>query len=304
MSRHQLITQIRQQLTAANIPDAANEARDLVLAALHITRSDLIIASDIPVLEKESAQAISYMNRRLNGEPVDRILGYREFYGRKFFLNLDTLSPREDSECVVDLALEVISKTSTSPFINPSSDPSDHLLPQGEKEEPLLRILDLGTGTGCLLLTLLAELPNATGLGVDLSANAVNMASQNAQNLGLETRTKFKISNWFEAITSQFDLIISNPPYIETSVLSDLEREVRDYDPSLALDGGNDGLDCYRLIAAEAKHALTKQGIVVVEIGMGQENDVVKIFKTHGFSSIKTCNDGGNILRGIAFRAC
>jgi release factor glutamine methyltransferase len=279
LTRHKLHIHLRQQLTAANIPDAANEARDLVLAALHITRSDLIIASDIPVLKNESTQAVNFMNRRLSGEPVDRILGYREFYGRNFFLNNDTLSPREDSECIVELALSLI------------------------KDRQANTILDLGTGTGCLLLTLLAELPNATGLGVDLSANAVNMASQNAQNLGLETRTNFKISNWFEAITSQFDLIISNPPYIETSVLSDLEREVRDYDPSLALDGGSDGLDCYRLIAAEAKHALTKQGIVVVEIGMGQENDVVKIFKTHGFSSIKTCNDGGNILRGIAFQS-
>jgi release factor glutamine methyltransferase len=298
LTRNQLLTHLRQQLTAANIPDAANEARDLVLAALHITRSDLIIASDSPVLEKESAQAISYMNSRLNGEPVDRILGYREFYGRNFYLNLDTLSPREDSECVVDLALSMMNF-----LYNPSSVASRHLLPQGEKEVVQPSILDLGTGTGCLLLTLLAELPNATGLGVDLSANAINMASQNAQNLGLETRTNFKISNWLEAVGDQFDLIISNPPYIETTVLSELEREVREYDPSLALDGGSDGLNCYRLIAAGAKNALKKQGIVVVEIGMGQENDVVKIFKTHGFSSIKTCNDGGNILRGIAFQS-
>jgi release factor glutamine methyltransferase len=302
MTRHQLITHLRHQLTAANIFDATNEARDLVLAALHISRSDLIISSDSPVLDKESAQAISYMNRRLNGEPVDRILGYREFYGRNFYLNLDTLSPREDSECVIDLALQIISKTSNSAFINPSSAASRHARTQGSREEPMLHILDLGTGTGCLLLTLLAELPNSAGLGVDLSANAVNMASQNAQNLGLETRAKFKTSNWFEAVNDQFDLIISNPPYIETHILLELEREVREHDPMLALDGGSDGLECYRLIAAGAKHALTKQGVVVVEIGMGQEKDVINIFKTHGFSSIKTCNDGGNILRGIAFK--
>ena len=280
MTRHQLLTQLRHQFNAANIFDGASEARDLVLAALHISRSDLIISSDSSVLEKESAQAISYMNRRLNGEPVDRILGYREFYGRKFYLNADTLSPREDSECVINLALNMV-----------------------QEGYHKLRILDLGTGTGCLLLTLLSELPNATGLGVDLSENAVTMAAKNAQNLKLDARAKFKTSNWFESVHEQFDLVISNPPYIETAVLPDLEREVRDHDPVLALDGGRDGLDCYKIISAHAHKALCKNGHIIVEIGMGQANAVTGLFTNKGFTLESSCMDSAGITRGLAFKS-
>ncbi len=278
------------------MPDAAHEALDLLLFALKITRSDLITAPDTLVTPEQAAHVTSLMHRRLNGEPVDRILGHREFYGRKFYLNADTLSPREDSECVVDLALSMMNF-----LYNLSSVASRHARTQGSREVVQPSILDLGTGTGCLLLTLLAKLPNATGIGVDLNANAVAMATQNAQNLELNSRAKFIQSNWFDKITEKFDLIISNPPYIETSTLPQLEREVREHDPMLALDGGNDGLDCYRIIAAGAKHALNPNGSVVVEIGMGQEKDVTTTFEAQGFKTLKTCNDGGDILRGIAF---
>ncbi len=278
MIRNQLLAHIRHQLTAANVPDAANESRDLVLASLQLTRTELAISPEAPISTEQTTLAISFANRRIANEPIDRILGYREFYGEKFYLNKDTLSPREDSECVVDLALRIL-----------------------DSKQHDYKILDLGTGTGCLLLTLLAQLPNSTGLGVDLSPNALKMARKNADSLGLIEKVKFKTSNWFETITTQFDLIISNPPYIETSILPQLEREVRDFDPALALDGGSDGLNCYRLIAAGAKQALLPNRYIVVEIGIGQENQVCQIFADHGFTMMKTCNDGGNILRGIAF---
>ncbi len=280
MTRHQLFTQIRQQFIAGNIPDAANEARDLTLAGLNLQRVDLLNAPDAPVLPEQSLQTLNFMQRRLNGEPVDRILGYREFYGHKFYLNLDTLSPREDSECVVNLALSVVK----------------------DRQRPV-HILDLGTGTGCLLLTLLAELPSATGLGIDLSQNAVNMAGKNAQNLKLDARARFITSDWFENVTQKFDLIISNPPYIETHILLQLEREVREHDPMLALDGGSDGLNCYRLIAARAGQVLNPNGYVVVEIGMGQSESVTDIFRYSGLAYKDNCIDGGGICRGLAFKS-
>jgi release factor glutamine methyltransferase len=278
MTRYQLLTKLRQLLFMANIADATNEARDLVLASLSLQRSDLITAPDVFVTPKQATQASNLIQRRLNGEPVDRILGYREFKDRIFHLNADTLSPREDSECVVDLTLEII-----------------------KDKQQKIHILDLGTGTGCLLLSLLTEMPNATGLGVDISKNAVEMATQNAKNLKLDARANFITSNWFEAVNTQFNLIISNPPYIKANILTELEREVRDYDPMLALNGGDDGLDCYRLIAQAAKQALKPHGSIVVEIGKGQGNDVIELFKIHGLNMIKTCKDGGDILRGIAF---
>ncbi len=277
MTRHELLTQLRQQFIAANIPDASNEARDLMLACVNLQRADLLTASQVCVLPQQSEQALGFMHRRLNGEPVDRILGYREFYGHRFCLNGDTLSPREDSECVIDLALSVI-----------------------KDKQQAVRILDLGTGTGCLLLSLLARLPNSTGLGVDLNENAVNMATQNAQHLSLNKRAEFIASNWFESVHEQFDLVISNPPYIETHILPELEREVRDHDPALALDGGYDGLDCYRIIAAGAGKSLSQNGHIIVEIGMGQAEAVTNLFADKGFELLYTCIDGGGIMRGLA----
>ncbi len=278
-TRAALLAKIRQQLVVADIPDAANEARDLVLAALLLKRIDLLRSPEILVMPADTERANALVLRRLKGEPVDRILGYRDFRGRIFQLNADTLSPREDSEALIDLALEV----------------------SGNKPKPL-RILDLGTGTGCLLLTLLAEMPDASGLGIDSARGAVLMAAHNAELLGLEARARFTASHWFEHVSGQFDLIVSNPPYIETSVLPDLEREVRDHDPVLALDGGGDGLDAYRAIASGVAPHLNEQGYILVELGMGQADAVINIFRKCGFNLISKRKDGGQILRALAFQ--
>ncbi len=269
------IRYVRQSLIAAGIPDADREAKDLVIHVLQINRATLIYSPEILVSDVQKLQLEACLERRINGEPVDRIVGFREFLGYQFYLNADTLSPREDSECVIDLALQLKNNAQS--------------------------LLDLGTGTGCLLLTLLIEMPQANGIGVDVSQNAVEMAQYNAQTLGLKERATFITSNWFEKISQKFDLILSNPPYIETAIIVTLEKEVRDFDPILALDGGGDGLNCYHIIAKGAGKALNNGGTIIVEIGFNQKKAVIAIFKSYGFLFIQSRKDGGEIIRALAF---
>jgi len=154
-----------------------------------------------------------------------------------------------------------------------------------------IRILDLGTGTGCLLLTLLHELPNATGIGIDISPRAVEQAAQNAVALGLNTRTTFRTGNWLENITEKFDIIVSNPPYIPASDIPALMPEVRDFDPACALDGGDDGLAPYRHIIPQLPYFLKPQGLAAFECGHGQAQDIAHLFYTHKFAHIETHKD-------------
>jgi release factor glutamine methyltransferase len=195
---------------------------------------------------------------------VARITGAREFYGRSFMLGQDTLDPRPDTETLIEAVLDIVRE-------------------QRWQEKPL-KLLDLGTGTGCILVTLLAELPQATGLGTDISPGALAVAAVNARTQRVSSRAAFIAADWLDAVSGKFDLILSNPPYIAAGEIAGLAKEVADHDPRLALDGGPDGLEAYRRIAARARDALTKDGRLLVEIGPGQEEDVAAIFACAGLN--------------------
>jgi release factor glutamine methyltransferase len=267
-------------LQLAGLADAVPEARDLILSVLKIDRQDFATRLHLPVGPSDMERCASLLDRRLAGEPIDRILGWREFRGRIFKLNADCLAPREDSETVVGLALRRL-----------------------PKDKSALRIADLGTGSGILIISLLLDLPAARGVGIDASGGALAMAQDNAARLGVGDRVAFVRGDWFAGSSGSFDLVVTNPPYIRHDALAGLEREVRDHDPVLALDGGADGLEAYRRIAAGLGAALNPGGCAVFEIGQGQGADVRGILASHGFPCVETMADFAGIERALAFRA-
>lgn len=275
-----LLAVTRQRLAAAGIGDAAIEARLLVESATETGRMDAIRSPDRPVGEEAALRLEALVMRRLAGEPVHRILGHREFHGIDLVLAADTLEPRDDTEALIDLALRTAGKD------------------QGQA----LAILDLGTGTGAIALALLAELPNARAVGTDIADGAVAAARANASRAGLADRFAAVRSDWFGDVAGRFDLIVSNPPYIPRGDIAGLAREVRLYDPLRALDGGTDGLDAYRAIAAGASAHLEAGGAVVVEIGEGQRRAVETIFRQSGFAPVDMARDLGGHERALAFR--
>lgn len=239
------------QFRAANIPSADLDARLLMSAATQVDDIALIADPDQLVDAQKLDVLQGYVRRRLSGEPVSRILGHREFWGLSFLLNDATLDPRPDSETLVEAVL-------------------DHVTGRGAA----VSILDLGTGTGCLLLALLSELPQAQGLGIDCSPEAVTAARHNAHRLGLADRAAFRVGNWGEGVDGPFDLVVSNPPYIPSGDIPGLSQEVRAHDPMAALDGGDDGLAAYREIARETQRLLGSDGAAFWELGIGQADDV------------------------------
>ena len=220
--------------------------------------------------------------RRLNHEPVHRILGEREFYGLPLKLSPATLEPRPDTEILVDTALPYARRL--------------------VEEHGNIHILDLGTGTGAICLALLHQCPQATGVGSDISSEALETAQANAVRNGLAARFETVQGSWFEAIHGRFHVIVSNPPYIESSVISTLAPEVKNFDPPAALDGGLDGLDAYRAIAKDAARFLHRDGIVGVEIGYNQRKTVTSVFEGAGFFLIEAVRDYGHNDRTLVFK--
>ncbi len=230
------------RLAASGIDDPRTDARRLVEAATGLRREHLLLAPERALTAAETDRLCAFTIRRLAREPVTRIEGERSFYGRTFSVSSDTLDPRPDTETLVDLALELVSELMALQVANASP------------PRPLT-ILDIGTGTGCILLTLLAETAGLAtppvGCGIDISAPALAVARANAAHLGLEDRVEWKLSGNFEReISGDFDIVVSNPPYIPTAEIAELEPEVRLHDPTIALDGGSDGLAIVRRIVA------------------------------------------------------
>jgi len=238
------------------------DARLLLCHAAGLTHEAYTAQTRDP-LRPEAGEALgAAIARRLKREPVARITGTREFYGRKFHLDPHALDPRPDTETLIEAALA-------------------HLARKGLHDSPL-KLLDLGTGTGCILVTLLAELPRARGLGTDMSHGALASAAKNAERLGVGGRAAFVAADWLDAVEGKFDLILSNPPYLVSGEIAALADEVAAYDPILALDGGPDGLDAYRRIAAGAGDVLAEGGRLFVEIGAAQAEAVAGIFCAAG----------------------
>ena len=263
----------------AGIDSSATDARALLGAALRLSRAQLLAQSDRILEAREIAAASALAARRIKREPVSRILGRKEFWSLALDVSPDVLVPRPDTETVVEAALEFI-------------------VQGGLRLEPL-RLLDIGTGSGALLLALLEELPHARGIGTDISVAALAVARGNAERLGLADRCTFVACNIGDALQGRFDLIVSNPPYIARGAITALDPEVRDYDPRLALDGGADGLDSYRAIAAACPVMLAEGGRLVLELGIGQGDAVGTLCEAAGLMVRSIRDDLGGIPRAL-----
>jgi len=241
------------------------DARLLTAHALGLDRSQLSVASSRSLTRMEMDRVNEVAARRLNREPVARILGHKEFWNLTLTINEAVLVPRPETETIVEAALESIDARGL--------------------RSGAIRILDIGTGSGALLLALLSESPNAFGVGIDLDADALRVARDNANRLGFERRTMLVKGNYADAVAGGFDLVVANPPYVATDEIATLAPEVRDHDPILALDGGADGLRAYRAIATAADRLLSPEAHLIVEIGIGQSAAVSALFAKAGLDT-------------------
>ena len=270
---------LAEQFRAADIESPELDARVLIGHALGLDHAGLVRAAAQQISDLTASQIDRFAARRLAGEPVARILGAREFWGLRLAVTPAVLVPRPETETVVELALALMDQ-------------------EGPRTRPL-RIADLGTGSGALLLALLTELPGACGVGTDIDPPALAVARDNAARLDLVARARFVAADYGHALTGPFDLVVSNPPYIASAEIATLGAEVREHDPRRALDGGADGLEAYRAIAADAGRLAG--GPVVVEIGRGQEADVERLFAAAGLRLTTERRDLAGITRALAF---
>jgi release factor glutamine methyltransferase len=268
-----------RRLHAAGIDTARLDARLLLGDVLQVETADLVAHPERPLAAAEDERFRALIERRCRHQPVSQLLARREFWGLTFRVTADTLIPRPETETIVEQALAG--------------------LPDRKRT---LRILDLGTGTGCLLLALLKELPRATGLAIDRSPAALAVARANAEALGLGERAEFRLGNWTDGLAERFDLIVSNPPYIATADMEQLAPEVARHEPNLALHGGRDGLDCYRAIARGLSECLDRDGRLLLEIGAGQGDSVATIFAAAGFACTARHNDLAGLPRCLALQ--
>jgi release factor glutamine methyltransferase len=246
-------------LRGAGIDSAGLDTRRLLAAALGQSEAYLLARPD-DVLAAAPAQTFaSYIERRQRREPVSRILGRQQFYGRSFAISAETLDPRPDSETVIEAVLQLVRA-------------------EGSASRPL-RILDVGTGSGCLLLTLLCELPQATGLGTDLSAAALSVAAANAAALGVSNRVAWLERDLLENLGGDFHILVCNPPYLSSAAMATLEPEVAQFDPALALDGGGDGLAIFRRLSTRRLGEVVGNGWVVLEVGHDQADRVAELLR-------------------------
>jgi release factor glutamine methyltransferase len=264
-----------QHLRAAAIENPRLEARLLLSTAMGVDTMALLRDSRVPVPPEAATRFADMLKRRLAHEPMGFVLGHQGFWTLDLAVSPATLIPRADSEAIVEAALR-----------GPAPD----------------LVLDLGTGTGCLLLAVLSEHPAAFGVGVDLSPEAAALATANARANGLAGRACFLAGNWAESLRGGFDLVLSNPPYIETAAIPALMPEVALYEPARALDGGVDGLDAYRLIVAELPRLLRPQGRAVLELGQGQAPAVAALARAASLEVVGTQADLGGVERALILR--
>lgn len=278
MTRQAAVARLTAIFAQAGLDSPALDARLLACAALGVDHAGLILREQTPLAS--AADLLSdHADRRLAGEPVSRILGEREFWDLSFKVTPDVLDPRPDTETLVAAAL--------------------HALPD---RDPPLRILDLGVGSGALLAALLHERRRAFAVGVDRSAGACRVAAANLARLGLEGRAALVCGDWAAALSGTFDLVVSNPPYVESAAIAGLSAEVRRHDPLLALDGGMDGCDAYRAILRQLPRLLAHDGRAVLELGQGQAPAVAAAAAAQGMTIEALRQDLGGIDRALVLR--
>ena len=269
-----IYSEMKEVLREGGVETPALDARIILEERAQIEWADIIARGEEIELEPDVCAVVRVdVEERISGKLLSRIYNKREFWGLEFKLSPDTLDPRPETELIVELALQCFSGGGAP-----------------------RRILDLGTGSGCILIALLSEFQQAEGFGVDLSEGALDIARYNAQQNGCAERSKFICGSWWEALDVQhgaeesahnsqqkFDLIVSNPPYISNQVIPNLSEEVKNHDPILGLDGGFDGLDAYKIIFSKLKEYFLPGGIALLEIGYDQENDVMRLSEESGF---------------------
>ncbi|MDG2186953.1 MAG: peptide chain release factor N(5)-glutamine methyltransferase [Hyphomicrobiales bacterium] len=274
----EIIDTSRNKLKLASIQSANIDSVLLLSYILGVSREYLITHSQEVISEKNCLDYFAIIDRRIKGEPVSKILGKKEFYGRDFIVNSDVLDPRPDSELIIDTAKELFSN-------------------RNEK----LKFLDLGTGSGCLLLTLLLEFRDARGVGIDISEKAIEVAKRNSYLHALNDRGSFIISDWLDSIKFEdFNLIVCNPPYIPDEDINDLNKDVKLYDPIVALSGGNDGLRYYKKIITQLKKKnLNKKIIFIMELYSDSADAIIKLMINAGYeaNTIKIRQDLSNKRR-------
>ena len=252
-----------RQLTDAGVPDAPRDARRLLAHAVGIEAGRLTLILPEPVTQEAEARFAALLQRRAGREPVSHLLGYREFYGRRFKVTRNVLDPRPETEILIEVALQ----------------------------DAFASVIDLGTGSGCILLTLLAEMPEARGVGTDQSEDACRVAEDNMHALDLGERAAILRTSWADGIEGQVDLVVSNPPYIGLDEMDGLSPEVHDHEPHMALTDGGDGLSAYREISQQAAGLLRVGGRLIVEIGPTQAIAVAQMFADNGFEKVRVIQD-------------
>jgi len=270
------LAEAARDLGAAGIGEARHEVRLLAAHVLGVTPETVLREPQSLFHGEQAAGFRDCVTARAARRPLSQIIGRREFWSLSFHVTGETLDPRPDSETLVEAVLETVT----------------------DRDAPL-RILDLGTGTGCLLLALLSELPNATGVGVDVSAEALEVARGNGVALGLAERVDFRAGDWGKGVEESFHVIVSNPPYIPSAEIPGLEPEVARYEPRLALDGGEDGLACYRALLVDAARLLAPSGRLFLEVGMGQAQEVEGLCAGHGLEVTGTARDLAGVARCV-----
>lgn len=271
-----LLQHVTNVLKSRGIQNPRSQARLIIAETLNKPHEYLLMYPHDLIDSSIQNLLDQVVERFLSNEPISRIFERREFWSLPFLLNSATLDPRRDSETLVEAVLKYLPDKNAA-----------------------VRILDLGTGTGCLLLSLLHEYKNAQGIGTDIQKQACEMAQKNAENLGLELRATFVNTSWTQGIEKSFDVIISNPPYISLKDFENLETNVQKYDPKIALTDGIDGLECYRILAKEAPSLLKSKGIFVLEIGQGQKEAVKNIFKNTSLQLLSIHQDLAGIDRAL-----
>ena len=277
-----ILSEIKKKLSKnfsiSGIETSELDARLILKEILSFDDKELIINENYNIPERFIKEIFAIGERRLKGEPISKIFKKRNFYKSTFIISNDVLDPRPETELIVEIANNFI------------------------KKNEVKNILDLGTGSGCILLSILKENKMINGLGIDLSKEAINIAQKNSKKLQLDKQSNFLISNWMEAINFKYDIVVSNPPYIASKEIEKLSKEVKNFDPFLSLDGGEDGLNCYRVIVEDLKRVINKNAIIIIEIGYNQSNSVEEIFKNNDFKLLKKYNDINGLDRVLTFQ--